>query len=420
MSLGTRYTPQQKEEMANTALTGQMATKSAAEVTDRQNLYDQIKRMNPGISDKLATEYALKIPASMINPPQSTVNNVAGSDITLEKDSAGMPIDKKPGMLYSVRLNQAGEMVSATPTLNPQGTMRWAQDENQHWIGFTTNKSGQVTRHTDIGLTPPQGVPLDSIEHGFKLAGQADGSTVLVPVTTVTERGRGIGGSTGAPSPSTGVPVPTAPPAPGEAPVAKPASPQASVNPGGAVRVGAKSLNPEQVMKASQNAEAYMRTVGRMASVLDRFGKVDMSSVIKRAQMKIASNPDGTMKLVVADNSKLTPDESSLAADYASLGEDVQLLRAVDQATGFRGQQAFEALLGQRGNMLGNPDVFKKVLKNSMESLVQQLRPMVKTLNESGQPVGEVPDGVIRAYQIIANGDFAKAKAAMKRDGWVK
>jgi hypothetical protein len=92
----------------------------------------------------------------------------------------------------------------------------------------------------------------------------------------------------------------------------------------------------------------------------------------------------------------------------------------VDQATGFRGQQAFEALLGQRGNMLGNPDVFKKVLKNSMESLVQQLRPMVKTLNESGQPVGEVPDGVIRAYQIIANGDFAKAKAAMKRDGWVK
>jgi hypothetical protein len=145
-----------------------------------------------------------------------------------------------------------------------------------------------------------------------------------------------------------------------------------------------------------------------------------MSSVIKRAQMKIASNPDGTMKLVVADNSKLTPDESSLAADYASLGEDVQLLRAVDQATGFRGQQAFEALLGQRGNMLGNPDVFKKVLKNSMESLVQQLRPMVKTLNESGQPVGEVPDGVIRAYQIIANGDFAKAKAAMKRDGWVK
>ena len=136
-----------------------------------------------------------------------------------------------------------------------------------------------------------------------------------------------------------------------------------------------------------------------------------------RAKLSVVADPSGVTRITIGNMANLSDDEARFAADYASLGEDINVLRGVYQATGFRGPEALQVLLGQRGNLLGNPKVFQRVLTNSLQSVTSQLVPMHRELSRAGQPL-PVTDGLIHAYLILAGGDSNKATKMLKRDGW--
>jgi hypothetical protein len=84
----------------------------------------------------------------------------------------------------------------------------------------------------------------------------------------------------------------------------------------------------------------------------------------------------------------LTPEESTFAANFQNMTEDINLLRAPLGATGFRSEQAFEALQAQRGRLTQNPDVFKKVLEGTIASM-ESLRQANKDALEQAQPAAQ-------------------------------
>ena len=59
-------------------------------------------------------------------------------------------------------------------------------------------------------------------------------------------------------------------------------------------------------------------------------------------------------------------EKAQLAADFIALKEDIQNMRGPMGAAGFRSLEAFMALQAQRGSLLGDVNVTKAVLRNSM------------------------------------------------------
>src|SRR5207247_1367893 len=133
-----------------------------------------------------------------------------------------------------------------------------------------------ISIHQNSGLTPPQGVPTDSIHHDIKVIGTPDGGYIAVPVTSTTERVKsGVAspapppGMVPSPPPGSSLAAPQAPPA--SAGTAKVTPPKAGVTGAGRVIPGAgKSLTPKELIDESSRGGAYMTTVERMVSVLTK------------------------------------------------------------------------------------------------------------------------------------------------------
>lgn len=348
----------------------------------------------------------------------SVPSTVAGTEIMnlTPTDIAGRPID--PAKHYNVRMEEGRWF--ATPVEAPTvGGMRFAQDQSGQWVGYTTDRFGKINVQSNLGLTPPVGVPTTSINQGIRIVQQPNGDWEEVPITTSTTRQRGTPSSAAPP-----IPAPAATPAAPGTPPPKPTAPVINTTP---VRTGAgqagqqgrvvggRSLTPEQMLNNTNKSQAFSNMIARMTNVLEKAPMLE--NLITAGKIALAVDPKSPTKLLLSRYSEMTPDEAGVAGDYLSLGEDINLLRGVFQATGFRGPEAFATQQAQRGPLLGDPKVFNKVLTNSLKASIDQLKGINQQLTRAGQPV-ELTPAIMKAYMILNGNDENKALAEIKKDKW--
>jgi hypothetical protein len=186
-----------------------------------------------------------------------------------------------------------------------------------------------------------------------------------------------------------------------------------------------RTLSQEQITEGGTRLGVLGMTIGRGANVLNTYDQIispkQLDSFLKRAQLQIVSNPASQTKfsLVVANKSQLKPEEAQFAADYASLGEDINVMRAITNATGFRGREAFEVLQGQRGNLLGNPDVFKRTLHNSLETIITQMGTLNHSLQKAGYQL-PIDQNIFNGYMAVFGPDRKAVEAKLRTDGWIQ
>lgn len=248
------------------------------------------------------------------------------------------------------------------------------------------------------------------------------------------------------PAPAGAVPgAPVAPPGVAVPPVTSPSvtrPPISQIGPpppappprGGAAKpgdvIGGRSLSPEQIITTSQKGEAFGNTADRLAGLMETINDpaFHFNDFIQRAKIAVAENPNTPVKQVLSNLMKLSPQEAKFIADFQSLAEDINLLRTTYSATGFRGPEAFTVLLGQRGQLLGNPAVAGQMMRNTMQSVLTQMTPIQQGLSKAGSPLALTP-GVVNAYRWMVTGKPTKAMTpaetkklmdALRQNGWIQ
>jgi len=218
-----------------------------------------------------------------------------------------------------------------------------------------------------------------STNAGVRMVQQPDGSTVAVPVTTSTSttRQRALPGAPQA------APMPAAPVTPYTGPGLTPTRPTASVGGGGRV-VGGRSLTPDQKINLENRLGAFDNTISLVQNVQSNMGVLNSLLAAKKIDLQIDPR-QGILTAIINRSVPLTDQEAALAGDFASLLEHINTLRGPLGATGFRGPEAFSALQQQRGNLLANPAVTKRVLENTMKALQTQRGNIAKGLEKAGE-----------------------------------
>lgn len=439
------YAPLPYQEAAKRSaapVSAQLGAQNEADIQSIKMRNETLGQLYPDMDPEARTMIALKMPMSSM---QSTpVTNVKGADLAAQYGSTnpsnGQPWDANG--LYTILHDRFGKLVNAYQTNSGvAGGIQWGELNGQR-TGFYLDRAGQPKIVPEAGFTPLAMLPKNESELLPRIVPQADGTFKVENVTssntktigTQTPGTQTIGTQTPAALAPGGVAAPTPPPNMPAPPPRAPTPPtrtntnastgigngarSAGTGAGNGATVGARALTPAQVMTTSQKAEAYQNTIDRITGVLSRFDSIpDMKSFVKRAGIAIQTDPNGIAKMIYANNAPLSDDEAKFASDYTSLGEDVNVLRDIYSATGFRGPEAFKALMGQRGNLLSNPKVFKGTLTNTLQSIVTQMAPLAKQLARAGQPL-TITEPMALAYKMLNKGDAAKARTQALRDGW--
>ena len=123
--------------------------------------------------------------------------------------------------------------------------------------------------------------------------------------------------------------------------------------------IGGRGLSPKEKQDTEARYESFGQALDRFVDVMETINDpaFNFNSFTKRviAQSKIDAH--SPLRIIIANVAPSTPQEQKFAAAMIALSEDVNLLRAVYNATGFRGPEAFAQLLAQRGNVLGDPEI---------------------------------------------------------------
>lgn len=392
--------------------------------TDKRR-FEVLKEQFPNLPESSVASLAFgHTPPSMSFSVPKSIDGTSAASLS-PVDAGGKPIDITKH--YAARMmNGQWVLTQASPEL--VGGVRFAQDDQGHWVGYTVEKelgsNGKPVIHVEqnLGLTPPQGVPTTSVSHDVRIVSTPDGGFEEVPITQTTTRSRpGASGVAAPPTPPAGKSAaPTAVPTTAPSAPVPPTPPKPSASSGaggGTVKIpgAGRSLTPEQMQNNQAKGEAFTNMIDRMTNVLANADK--MSSLAKRTKISLAVDPAHPGRTMIAGAVGLSPEEASFAGDYLSLGEDINLLRGVFQATGFRGPEAFATQQAQRGPLLGDTGLFKKVLSNSLKASVDQLSVINKQMTRAGQPM-ELTDGILKAFMLLNNNDEHKALAALKNAGW--
>lgn len=93
-----------------------------------------------------------------------------------------------------------------------------------------------------------------------------------------------------------------------------------------------------------------------------------LDSLISSGKIAIAADPDGNGILTRAAD--LNDREAKVAGDFGQLVEHANLLRGPLGATGFRGQEAWNALQMQRGKIMSDPRITRQLLSGMRERLL--------------------------------------------------
>lgn len=322
---------------------------------------------------------------------------------------------------YNVRMVN-GQWMTTPVEAKASGGLKFAQNDQGQWVGYTTDQYGKVAVQQNLGLTPPQGVPTTSVSHEVRIVPTPDGGYAEVPITQTTTRTRPataaptVEAPTPPPNSGAGTTTPApAPPAPST--IAAP-TPPARAGAGGARPIAGvgKSLTPLQLQNNHTASAAFDNMIDRLSGMLQNADK--FSSLLTRSKIRLSTDPQHEGRLIAtAAGAPLSQDEANFAADYLSLGEDINLIRGVFQATGFRGPEAFSTQQAQRGMLTGDFKLFKRTMQNTLKASIDQLSAINKDMTRAGQPLA-ITDGILRTYMLLNGNDENKALTALKRDGW--
>jgi hypothetical protein len=225
--------------------------------------------------------------------------------------------------------------------------------------------------------------------------------TTFVPMTTIHQK---VGqGSVPAPAGSAGpagsvnrVPNPgssnngttQSPPAP------RPLS-QNNGTPPGSMTFSKASMSPQQLVTEQQKLKQYDIALERMQDLRGRLAALDaqhpgaLSSLMQDAKLKEMANPDpGYVRGLINRLLPNDPNTTKIVSDYMTMMEDINQIRSATGATSFKGPEAFQAMLTQRGNFMSNPKVALEVMDNTIGILNSQATPLREMLKHYGQPVG--------------------------------
>lgn len=313
--------------------------------------------------------------------PHMLGNNVPGASAPPgQLDNSGNPID--PTGNYTLRsMNGQEEWIPRQVTKK----LEWASDpaNPQQMKLYEINPFNPSDKKlvTDISKVNPAMMP--TVTNGMRSVPQPDGSIALIPMTTSS--GKSAAGKTAS--------VTSVSPPPSGATSSAPTSSL----PKGAVVVGGKSLNPEQIITNQQRLGALDNTI-EIAQRVQRNLPL-LANLIDAGKIQLQTDANqGIIEALINRSVSLTPQEAQLAGDFVSLSEHINTLRGPLGATGFRGPEAFGALMSQRGQLMANPDVTSQVLSNTMKALNRTRNPIAQGLKKSGVSadtngsVSDVPD----------------------------
>lgn len=149
----------------------------------------------------------------------------------------------------------------------------------------------------------------------------------------------------------------------GEKPSA-PLGPSPAVNAVSMGRLGIASAEQRRTVDMQQ--QQVNRSLPRLQFLRDHANVV--ASLWDAGKISLQADPTtGLAKAIINRNVKLTPEEQEYSADLQAMAEAINILRAPQGGTGFRGEEAWEALQSQRGNLTQNLGVFKDVLNNTIQ-----------------------------------------------------
>lgn len=179
----------------------------------------------------------------------------------------------------------------------------------------------------------------------------------------------------------------TATPPPGRGKTPRAVAPAAST--------GGNSSAPGFIEKGLTPKEAtdYTAKLRNIENTLDLANRVSaglplLNSLIDAKKIELQADPkQGFIKALINRSVPLSPQEAELAGDFTSLMEHINTLRAPLGATGFRSEEAFEALQAQRGSLMANPEVTRTVLRNTIRALTVNRDAIAEGLNK-GPKVG--------------------------------
>lgn len=159
------------------------------------------------------------------------------------------------------------------------------------------------------------------------------------------------------------------------------------------------ALGATERVNVQKNDVALQNAIPRVKGMLENSGV--LSSMIDAGKISLAVGANGDLQAVVGRGATLSPKEAKFAADFQTMSEDINLLRGPMAATGFRGPEAFSALQAQRGRLFQNPQVFKAVLQNTLQTFNQLHDVNTETLKNTGS--GKVPSGGADPVQDLIN-----------------
>lgn len=240
--------------------------------------------------------------------------------------------------------------------------------------------TGQVM--DQAGNILPPGTPvfesslLAQQHQGFQQVTDAAGNISLVPVTTTTQRA--ITQPTGPAPPKP--PGTTVAPTKGAGQASVKSTPSATGVGAGSHTIGHKPVPPELADKIQQQAQMRQSAIGLIDDITRNKGVLD--SMLAAGKVALAVNSDGTWSVTRAEN--LTDQEAQVAGDFRQLIEHANLLRGPLGATGFRGQQAWDALQAQRGQPFDDPRITAQVMEGMRSRLVVLNKADQKVLQGQG------------------------------------
>jgi hypothetical protein len=288
------------------------------------------------------------------------------------------------------------------------------------------NASGQVETNTYANMQAggaPRLVPdavdprlmIDvSTQRRFLRTEDANGNSILQEVTVPTERRKVAPGSqapppvgppTLAPSASspaeefgdvvppsdTGYPGFPMPPKPSTTTAAPP--PVASAASGG--RQFRVPFTPLQQLTETQRLATFNQAIDRMDSVKSRLGLLNSLIDSGKMEFMLESDEKGNhyLNFLVkrAVGKGMTDDEKQLVADMNTMVEDVNMIRLPLGAGGFRGPEAWAGLQRQKGNLLQDPDITRKVIDNTLVAFRAQRDPLQERFGKRQPPGTPAP-----------------------------
>ena len=104
------------------------------------------------------------------------------------------------------------------------------------------------------------------------------------------------------------------------------------------------------------------------------------ASMVDAGKIQLGADPNsGFFGNIISRN--LSPQEAQLAGNVQSLMEHINTMRTALQAQGFRGEEAWNALQAQRGNLLQHPEQIDTTLGNTLQVVQGLLANHQKLLN---------------------------------------